>query len=196
MLSDLRQPFFFLRHGETDWNAEGRAQGRLDIPLNATGRSQALAAADAFAGHRVRRIVSSPLARAWETAVTVGERLGLEPEPAPDLREVHLGVQQGSTYGGWRKAFWRGDYVPPGGESLDAFRARVARGIAAAAGEGPDVLIVAHGGVWKALRGIVPIESELVSMPNALPLRLVPGPDAWQCAALAPAPEGSDAPRL
>ena len=57
-------PFFFLRHGETDWNRERRLQGNIDVPLNATGLAQAEAAAKRLVGAGVATIVASPLARA------------------------------------------------------------------------------------------------------------------------------------
>ena len=56
-----KRPFYFLRHGETDWNFEGRYQGQSDIPLNATGIAQAHAAADRLARVPIDRIVSSRL---------------------------------------------------------------------------------------------------------------------------------------
>jgi broad specificity phosphatase PhoE len=59
-----RREFLFLRHGQTDWNREGRYQGLRDIPLNETGLAQARAAATALAAQRIDRIVASPLDRA------------------------------------------------------------------------------------------------------------------------------------
>jgi broad specificity phosphatase PhoE len=70
-----QRPFYFLRHGETDWNREGRYQGQSDIQLNATGIAQAQAAADRLAEVSIDRIVSSPLIRALATAAIVAERL-------------------------------------------------------------------------------------------------------------------------
>ena len=60
--------FYFLRHGETDWNAEGRFQGHSDIPLNAQGLTQAHAAAQVMATCSIDLIVASPLIRALKTA--------------------------------------------------------------------------------------------------------------------------------
>ncbi len=71
-----KRPFYFLRHGETDWNREGRYQGHADVPLNATGIAQAEAAGEALAGAEISRIVTSPLSRALKTAAVVAERLG------------------------------------------------------------------------------------------------------------------------
>jgi len=70
------QTIFFVRHGQTDWNAEGRFQGHSDIPLNATGLSQAHHAARMLAACPIDRVVASPLVRAARTAEIVNERLG------------------------------------------------------------------------------------------------------------------------
>jgi len=68
-------PFYFLRHGQTDWNLQGRLQGHTDIPLNATGLDQAHAAADMLADQGIDIIVSSPLVRALKTAAIISERI-------------------------------------------------------------------------------------------------------------------------
>src|SRR5579863_6669190 len=94
-------PFWFLRHGETDWNAQGISQGNVDIPLNATGIAQARAAAEKLRNRGIATIVASPLSRARVTAQFVGEALGLPVDLDPDLREVGFGVQEGQQMSGW-----------------------------------------------------------------------------------------------
>ena len=74
------RPFWYLRHGETDWNAQGLSQGRSDIALNEKGMAQAKRAAGLMAAHwhdhaPITRIVASPLIRAWRTAEIVAEAL-------------------------------------------------------------------------------------------------------------------------
>ena len=64
-------PFWFLRHGETDWNAQGLSQGNVDIPLNPTGYAQARSAAERLRRRGIATIVTSPLARARVTAEIV-----------------------------------------------------------------------------------------------------------------------------
>src|ERR1700722_10208985 len=71
-----RRTFYFLRHGETDWNVEGRFQGHSDIPLNAQGLAQARSAAQIMADRSVDLIVASPLIRALKTAAIVAEAIG------------------------------------------------------------------------------------------------------------------------
>jgi probable phosphoglycerate mutase len=87
----------FIRHGETDWNVAKRIQGQLDIPLNETGRSQALAMAFNAAHYDFHAIYSSDLCRAFDTAKRVAERCGLEVHSLPQLRERHFGIFQGLT---------------------------------------------------------------------------------------------------
>jgi broad specificity phosphatase PhoE len=81
-----------VRHGETDWNAEGRLQGHTDTPLNELGRRQALTLADELAGDGIEAVYSSDLARARETAEIVAERLRLAVVLDPDLREKDWGT--------------------------------------------------------------------------------------------------------
>lgn len=84
-----------IRHGETDWNKEGRIQGHIDIPLNDTGRAQALAMAYNSAHFRFSALFSSDLARAMETAKALAQRENLDIQALPQLRERHYGIFQG-----------------------------------------------------------------------------------------------------
>ena len=137
------------RHGETDWNAAARIQGKSDIPLNGRGRAQAreLAAAVQRLG-TVEVIYASPLARALETAQIIGRALGLEPAPAAALTELNFGDWEGCSWEEigrrWPEQFAaysadRKNYAPPNGESyadmlrrarpfVDALRARPSAG--------------------------------------------------------------------
>jgi glucosyl-3-phosphoglycerate phosphatase len=85
------------RHGRTVWNAEGRFQGQLDIPLDETGRAQAEAAARRLAALAPGVIVASDLGRAVETATPLAKLTGLDVATDPDLRETFLGEWQGMT---------------------------------------------------------------------------------------------------
>lgn len=88
-----------IRHGETDWNAEQRIQGQTDIPLNETGRAQALAMAYNSAHHTFTTVLSSDLSRAMETASALAQRENLEVKTLPQLRERHYGIFQGVVKG-------------------------------------------------------------------------------------------------
>jgi len=154
--------FWYLRHGETDWNARGVSQGNIDIPLNANGIAQARAAGPLLRGRGITTIVASPLSRARVTAEIVAESLGLPVSIDPDLREVGFGVQEGKTMGDWFPGWLAGTFTPEGGESFPALKARTVAGINRAIGNPPVVLVVAHGAVFRALRsamGIMPATS-------------------------------------
>lgn len=92
----IKQLFVF-RHGETDWNREGRFQGHIDISLNETGRQQARALIPRLQTAPVQAILSSDLSRAQETARIIAEQLGVSVHCHPGLREAHLGEAQGLT---------------------------------------------------------------------------------------------------
>ena len=85
------------RHGETDWNREGRFQGHADPPLNDTGRAQAERLAAELDHVELSAVYSSPLGRATETARIVAAARGLEPIALDALREVDVGSWQGLT---------------------------------------------------------------------------------------------------
>ena len=82
-----RVPFWFLRHGETDWNARNLSQGNIDIPLNPTGLAQARSAAELLRNRGVDTIVTSPLSRARVTAEIAAEALGCLVVVEDGLRE-------------------------------------------------------------------------------------------------------------
>jgi broad specificity phosphatase PhoE len=86
-----------VRHGESAWNAQGRLQGQaMAVPLTELGRRQAAALAEQVAAlGRVGTVLSSDQARAWQTAVMIGERLGIRPRATPLLRERALGELTG-----------------------------------------------------------------------------------------------------
>lgn len=113
-----------LRHGQTDYNLGSRMQGQPETDLSELGRAQAVAAAEVLGKLQPLLIVSSDLRRAFDTAVTLGERTGLPVRVDSRLRETHLGDWQGMTHTqidaevpGARLA-WREDaaWAPHGGE--------------------------------------------------------------------------------
>jgi hypothetical protein len=87
-----------VRHGETDWNVEGRLQGWTDIPLNATGIEQAHAAASVLAGRPIGSVLSSDLSRARDTAAMIAAAAGREVLTDPALRERNYGVAEGRLF--------------------------------------------------------------------------------------------------
>ena len=186
-------PFWFLRHGETDWNAQGLSQGRTDIPLNAAGLAQAKRAARTLEGSGVATIVASPLMRARVTAETVAEALGL-PVAAfdDDLREVDFGEQEGRPMGDWYDDWIAGTYTPERAEPFPVLLARAVLAVNRALAHPAPVLVVAHGALFRALRLAFGLEPN-VRTPNALPIRCEPpameGGDAWTLTPAKLAPE-------
>ena len=178
MSDQFNHPFWFLRHGETDWNRERRTQGQLDTPLNALGRRQAAAAAEQLQGRPISRIVASPLSRVRDTAETVARAVNAPLSFDPALMEVHLGELQGQPHDERTVQFWRGAFDPAGGETMGGFTERVWTAMSRHVATGPDVLIVAHGGLWRAARDRA-AQRPSFSMPNCLPVRVTPSPDGW-----------------
>jgi broad specificity phosphatase PhoE len=158
---------YFIRHGETDWNAEGRLQGQRDIPLNDVGRVQAEETGSILARLEARyedlAYWASPLSRTRETMEILRTRLGLHP-PAyrtdDRLKEVSFGDWEGLT---WPEVEARSPRIaeariadkwhtsPPGGENYEAVAARLAGFMGQI--ERPSV-VVAHGGVGRALMAL------------------------------------------
>ena len=174
------RPFYFLRHGETEWNKTGKTQGQLDSQLNDTGRAQAARAAEALAGEPIERIIASPLSRALHTAQAAAAKHGIEVETDEGLMECHLGDHQGGPHGPFLPAFFRNEYDPPNGETFIQFRDRVWDAMQRAVARGPNTLIVAHGGLWIAARHKVAMTPDLDRMPNALPLHVTPKGETWE----------------
>jgi probable phosphoglycerate mutase len=166
--------FWFLRHGETDWNARNLSQGNVDIPLNARGIAQAHAAAAALRHRGITTIIGSPLSRARVTAEIVAAALGLPVQTDPELREVAFGVQEGQPMSDWFDDWIFGRATPRGAEPFAALRARATGAINRALTHPAPVLVVAHGALFRALRaemGLPPRER----LPNAVPTFCEPG---------------------
>lgn len=140
--------FYFLRHGETDWNRRRVMQGHKDIPLNATGLAQAQEIAPAVARLPIATICCSTLSRSRKTADIVNTR-NVPVVVIDDLKECGFGIHEGQdAAAAWREDWRRGKPIP-GGESLEQFSARLLRGMNAALSQPGPVLIVGHGGsVW------------------------------------------------
>jgi probable phosphoglycerate mutase len=173
------QTFWFLRHGETDYNAQGLSQGALDISLNATGRSQAAQAAGKLVGQGITQIVSSPMVRTRETTDIVNEILALSVAFEPDLREVVFGGMEGKPLMPWFPEWLEGRYTPPGAETFDEVKARAATAMARVLALPGPVLIVAHGGIFRAIRDLMGMQREGLTR-NAEPLLCEPTLTGWR----------------
>jgi uncharacterized phosphatase len=145
--------FFLVRHGETEWNRIHRIQGSSDIPLNDTGRAQALHVGGVLARHRFDLIVSSPLSRAMETATIIARRMRMPlPLPVQSLVERHYGEAEGCTREDLNRRF-PGDTPVPGREPREDVQKRVVRTLHDLAIRHPhaDILVVSHGGVIRSV---------------------------------------------
>ena len=151
-----------VRHGETDWNSQGRIQGHLNSSLTAAGRAQARAVAQRLAGEPIAAIHCSDLGRAQETARPAAETLRLDIRSDARLRERKLGIFEGLTFLDAEARFpeqfvrYRGrdpHLELETGESLVMLRDRVAAAMAdiGAEHDGGTVLVVTHGGVLDIL---------------------------------------------
>ena len=130
---------YIVRHGETEWNAEGRIQGHTDIGLSDRGREQARAIARRLAGVPFAVAYSSDMSRTRDTArIILGER-DIPLHSVPELREYHKGVFEGLTVQQYRQRYpeqYRAslvndpDFAPTGGETIRQSTARLTEFVA------------------------------------------------------------------
>ncbi|MFO7339854.1 MAG: histidine phosphatase family protein [Lysobacteraceae bacterium] len=152
------------RHGETPWNAEGRYQGQIDIPLSPVGEAQARALGERLRGVPITRAVASPLSRARRTAeLALGEDRAGMLALDPDIQEIAHGEWEGllaaeiAEKDPARLRAWREEpdtVLMPGGESLRQVLERSWRGLQRATeglGEDDTLLMVAHDAVNRVL---------------------------------------------
>ena len=151
-----------LRHGQTNWNIDFRLQGVTDIPLNETGIAQARIAGEVIAkaaddGETWDVILSSPLSRARDTAVMVGESLGIQGISIEELLlERSFGEAEGMSHEDWKSTYNDTNHVP-GGETLEQLEARawVLLERILDHHEGQRVLTVSHGALIRTLLRLV-----------------------------------------
>ena len=175
-MSKRRPPVYFVRHGETDWNVEGRIQGWTDTPLNQKGHAQARAVADAIRANVAAdfTFVVSPLQRARQTMGYIAEALALAPQRVllePAVKELGFGVWEG-------KPFWelkasplypahpedRYSWRPDQGESYEDGHTRISDWLDTL--DRPTV-VVAHGAIGRCLI------AELAGLPKRDAVELV-----------------------
>ena len=155
---------YLARHGQSDWNAANRFQGHSDRPLTELGRRQAAALAEELESQEaLNAIYASPLRRALETASIVGVRLGLEPVPVDDLREVDVGGWSGLSRNEVEERFpdafrrWLdGGEGWEDGETYADMATRVMEALRVIAENHPEdaVLVVSHGGPIRAIHAV------------------------------------------
>ena len=141
-----------VRHGPTEWSVSGRHTGATDLPLTDDGRAAAARLRERLAGHDFALVLSSPLARARDTADLAG--LGDRVELDRDLREYEYGAYEGRTTADIHDErpdwfLWH-DGVPDG-ETPDQVGQRADRVIARALTAGGDVALFGHGHILRVL---------------------------------------------
>jgi probable phosphoglycerate mutase len=153
-----------IRHGQASHNLQNRWVGWGATPLTSMGRRQAEAIASRLASSpdAIEHLYSSPLLRAWQTALPIGEHLGLEPVSHKGLREIDFGRVSGLTLESFREtmpavfAQWQDrkdlTFRFPGGEQRLAFYQRVGQALDGIAARHPwaRVAVIAHGGTIRA----------------------------------------------
>ncbi|WP_063627948.1 histidine phosphatase family protein [Actinospica robiniae] len=180
---------YLARHGQTQWNAVRRRQGRLDSPLTELGNAQARANAALLASEPVDAVFASPLGRARTTAGILAEALGLPVSVCDDLAEIDHGALSGllpdeveAAYPGFAAArdCDRYGYRFPGGESYQDADARAARALAQVAASGARrPLLVSHEMIGrmllKHLGGLSTADALALTHPSDVVYRVAPG---------------------
>jgi alpha-ribazole phosphatase len=145
-----------IRHGQTNWNVQGRYTGQSDIPLNGTGKIQAKSLIPQLQNRQIDAIFSSDLLRASETARIISDYFQIPVQLDSRLREINQGVWEGQHLDDiklkyneiWQQRETNPHNVrPPGGETLSEVSTRVITAIEEIASKYPDgaVLIISHG---------------------------------------------------
>lgn len=193
-----RPTIYFVRHGETDWNAEARLQGQADKDLNETGRAQASANGHALAAlidePALFDFVASPMLRTRHTMERLRAAMRLDMSgyrTDPRLMEINFGEWQGHTFAELeavdpgcfaRRQADKWGFVPPGAgaESYALLAARVRPWLE---GVARDTVCVTHGGVMRAVFSLTgaktPDEAVMIPIPQDRLLRLAAGRLEW-----------------
>ncbi len=135
----IAKPFYFIRHGQTDWNTKGHIMGHIDIPLNETGRNQALQAKMHVEKLPITHIYYSPLARAAETAHLISQDMACAKIPLPELQERPFSE-------------WHGD----------EYAQRVKQGVSHILQNSEVPLIVAHGGIYGGICRLLSVQEHAI----------------------------------
>lgn len=183
-----------IRHAQSAWNAQGRYQGQTDVPLSERGEAQSRLLAGRLRGAGLSAAYSSDLRRAMHTAELALGGLGLDPQPVPGLREIHVGELGGRLYRDIHQHYpeylTRLHHDPwltprPGGESMRdlALRSGAALRELAARHPGERVAVFTHGGVVRVAVGLAlsealtgPLAQLSVSNTSITRIRLGPQP--------------------
>lgn len=173
IMGNLLLPFYYIRHGETDWNLENRCMGQQDIPLNGRGIRQAEKARSLLNNRGIQTICHSPLSRAKTTAEILNETLQYPMVEIDSLKECCWGILEGQLKNnGTIFSQWDKGATPEGAESYVDFFNRIVIGLKQALSY-PNPLIVSHGGVfWMILKEFFSYDLSHPGMSNCTPVYL------------------------
>lgn len=167
----LHGPFYFVRHGKTDWNKENKVMGQIDVPLNEVGIEQAHVIAQKISHLDISHIVSSTLKRAIQTAEIIAKATNKPITVIEELKNCFSGIMEGQSRGDGK---WIEDWRMGGdiknAEHWSTFISRVAIGLNAARNyvtiDEKPILIVAHGPTYWALLHILNAQAVNVNAEN------------------------------
>ncbi len=180
----MQKKLYFFRHGQTDWNKNEKFHGQADIPLNSTGRAQALRIVPILKRHRIELILSSDLKRAQQTAEIIASEIGIPLHEHLDLREADIGEAQGLTreqiiqnFGSKLTQEWRSVNPQhlharyPGGESGQEIIQRIHGFLMKEIPKRKEtrIAVSTHGGIIRRLmQKLLPELSHSVPIPNGI----------------------------
>ena len=191
-------PFYFIRHGQTDWNIENKIMGQIDIPLNEVGLEQAKVVAQKIAHLKISHIVSSPLKRALQTSEIIAANINKPIAIVDELKQNYLGILEGRNKAELISGVlidnlvehWRIGGDIEGAESWSVFVSRISAGLNFALEINPDerhLLVVAHKPVYWALLHILnsqPLDINTKNCGGYFFTPPAPGSDQWTVSAL------------
>jgi broad specificity phosphatase PhoE len=184
-LATPSRSFLCLRHGVTDWNAQGLFQGRTDVPLNDEGISQAHAAADRLRKLSFDRVVASPLVRALKTAEIIAAAAGKQLDVDDGIIECDFGSLEGTSIAETMKAHGLRtvedlvSILPPDGEPWPTISARALRCVSRWLDRHPQavILFVCHDAVMQAMSEA--LCGQWINNRHGTPFRFERVGDAW-----------------
>lgn len=164
-------PFYFVRHGETNWNKENRVMGQKDIPLNEKGIAQAKNAAKTLEMVNFTLILSSPLLRAYKTAEIIASHTHKPIVIIEKLKECSLGSREGDIKGEWLEEWKRGGSIEEA-EPYATFAARAQNAFKEALLHPSPILIVAHNAIYGGIQEALKVQNHDIE--NGIPLHHLP----------------------
>lgn len=167
-----KSSFYFMRHGQTDWNVEHRLMGQKDIPLNVLGKEQARKAIQQVQDLHIKTIYTSPLIRALETAEIIATALNIELIILENLKEVDFGIYEGEKIeANFLDSWILGNINPISGESFLDVHKRIQPIVRKIQKQSAQNLIIAHGIIFLAISKLLGNDIVLLKNTEIIQLR-------------------------